>query len=78
MHIKGYMAISMRHVAGDWVIFKYFALSGSRPHGNNYGSLNMHVIDTVCISINSQSQWQYFEIEIRSVAYTLRDTWPFL
>ena len=54
MHIKGYMVISMRHVAGDWVTFNDFALSGSMPHGNNYGSLNMHVIDMVCISIDSQ------------------------
>ena len=72
------MAISMRHVAGDWVPFKYFAMSGSMPHGNNYGSLNMHAIDIVCISIDSQSQWYYFEIEIRSVKYTLRYIWPFL
>ena len=71
------MAISMRHVAGNWVPFKDFALSGSMPHGNNYGSLNMHVIDIVCISIDSQSQWQYFEIEIRSVACTLGDIWTF-
>ena len=43
MHIMGYMAISTRHVACDWVTFKDFTLSGSMPHENNDGSLNMHV-----------------------------------
>ena len=77
MHIKGYTVISMRHVTGDWVTLNYFASPGNMPHGNNYGSLNMHAIDIVCISIDSQSQWQYFEIEIRSVACTLGDIWTF-
>ena len=67
------MDISIRHVAGNGVPFKDFPSSGSMPHGNNYGSLNMHAIDIVCISIDSQSQWQYFDIDIRSVACTLRD-----
>ena len=67
----------MRYVAGDWVPFKDFPLSGSMPHENNYGSHNMNAIDIVCISIDSKSHWQYFEIEIRSVACTLRDIWTF-
>ena len=71
------MAISMRYVAVDWVPFKDFPSSGSMPHGNNYGSLNMHAINIVCISIDSQSQWKYFEIEIRPIACTLRDIWTF-
>ena len=54
MNIIGYMTISMRHVTGDWVIFNDFALSGSMPHENNYGSLNMHARDMVSISIDSQ------------------------
>ena len=62
MHIMGYMTISMRHAAGDWVTLKDFAFSGSMPHGNNYGSHNMHDIDIVCISIGSQWQCQYFDI----------------
>ena len=57
MHIKRYMAISMRHVSGNWVTFKDFALSGSMPHENNYGSLNIHALDMVGISIESQLQW---------------------
>ena len=56
MHIKGYMVISMRHVDINWVTFNNVALSGSMPHGNNYGSLNMYAIDIVCILIDSQSQ----------------------
>ena len=76
MHIMGFMTISMRHVTGDWVTFNDFASPGNMPHGNNYGSLNMHTIDIVCILIELQSQWQYFEIEIRYVACILRDIWP--
>ena len=38
MHIIGNMTISMGHVAGNGVTFKDFALLGSMPHGNNYGS----------------------------------------
>lgn len=72
------MALSMRHVAGDWVPFKTFYLSGSIPHENNNGSLNMHDIYIVFLSIDSQSLWRYFEIEIRSVACALKDIWPFL
>ena len=53
MHIMGYMTISMRHAAGDWVTFKDFALSGSMPRGNNYDSLNMHARGMICISIDS-------------------------
>ena len=77
MHIMGCMTISMRHVAGNWVTFNDFALSGNMSHWNNYGSLNMHARNMVCISIYSQWQWQYVEIEIRSVAWPLRDIWPF-
>ena len=62
INIKGYMAISMRYVASKWVPFTYLSLSGRMHHGNNYGSLNMHAIDMVSISIDSQWQWQYFEI----------------
>ena len=54
MHIMGCKTISMGHVASNWVIFNDFALSGSMPHGNNYGSLNIHARDMVCISIDSQ------------------------
>ena len=50
--IMGYMTISMRHVAGDWVTFNNFAMSGSMPHGNNYRSLNMHARDMVCLSMD--------------------------
>ena len=45
-----------------FIAFIAFVLSGSMPHGNNYGSLNMQAIDIVDISIESQWQWQYFEI----------------
>ena len=62
MHIKGYMAISIRNVAGDWFPFKDFPSSDSMSHGNNYGCLTMHAIDIVCILIDSKWQWQYFEI----------------
>lgn len=65
------MAISIRNVADNWVPFKDFPSSGSIPHGNNYGSLNMHAIDIVCISIDLQWQGQYFEIGTRSVACIL-------
>ena len=54
MHIMGYMIISMRHVAGNWVTFNDFALSGSMPHGNHYGSLNMHARAMVCTSTDLQ------------------------
>ena len=117
MHIIGYMTISMRHVASDWVIFKDFQplclmetamapliskleslfayqlihndsgnllsykpglqhayywiydhfheaccqglghiqrFSTIMPHGNSYGSFNMHARDIVCISRDSQ------------------------
>ena len=54
MHIMEYMTISMRRAVGDWVTLKDSALSGSMPHGNNYGSFNMHAMDMVCISIDSQ------------------------
>ena len=50
----GYMTIFMRHAAGDWVTLKDFALSGSMPHRNNYGSLNMHTRDMACISRDLQ------------------------
>ena len=53
MHIMGYMAISMRYVAGDWGPLIDFALSGSMPHESNYYSHNMHAIDIVFISIDS-------------------------
>ena len=39
LHIRGAIVESMRHAADNWVTFKDFALSGSMPHGNNYGSL---------------------------------------
>ena len=54
MHIMGCMTIFMRHVAGDWVKFNDFAPPGKMPHGNNYGSLDMHARDIVSISIDSQ------------------------
>ena len=54
MHIMGFMTISMRHVTGDWVTFNDFASPGNMPHGNNYGSLNMHVRDIVSILIDLQ------------------------
>ena len=54
MYIMGYMTISMRHVARDWVTYNDFALSSSMPPGNNYGSLNMHARDMVGITIDSQ------------------------
>ena len=69
------MAISMRNVAGNRVPFKDLAFSGSMPHKNNYGCLNMHAIGIVCISKDSQSQWQYSDIEIRVIACTLWDIW---
>ena len=53
MHIMEYMTISMRHAVGDWVTFKDFALSGRRPHENNYVSLNMHARYMVSISRDS-------------------------
>ena len=54
MHIMGFMTISMRHVIGDWVTFKVFASPSNMPHGNNYGSLNMHAKDMFCTSIDSE------------------------
>ena len=60
MNIKGYMVIFMRHIADNLVPFKDFASSGSMPHGNNHGSLNMLAIDMVCISMDAQWQWQSF------------------
>ena len=54
MHIDGLVAVFMVHVASDWVPFIDFAPSGSMHHGNNYGPLNMHAIDMVCILIDSQ------------------------
>ena len=72
MHIKGYIAISMRYVACNLVPFTDFASSGSMPHGNNYGSLNMHAIDIVSILMDSLRQWQYYDIYTRAVACMLR------
>ena len=77
MHIMGFMTISMRHVTGDWVTFNDFASPGNMPHGNNYGSLNMHVRDIVCIPRDLQWPWKYFEITKKSVACILWDVWPF-
>ena len=54
MHIKGYMALSIRNVAGDWVTSNDFASPGNMPHGNNYDYLNMQARNMVCISIDSQ------------------------
>ena len=54
MHIMGRMTISMRQAAGNWVTLKDFAFSGSMRHVNNYGSLNMHARDMVCISRDLQ------------------------
>ena len=51
MHIDGLVAVFMVYVAGNWVTFNDFALSGSMPHGNTYGSLNMYARDMVYISI---------------------------
>ena len=62
MHIMGCMTISMKHVVGNWVTFNNFALPRNMPHGNIYGPLNMHARDMVCLSRDSQWQWQYFEI----------------
>ena len=53
MYTLGCMTISMGHVAGDWVTFNDFALPDNMPHGNDYGSLNMHARDMVCISFDS-------------------------
>ena len=54
MHIVGLLAVFMVHVAGDWVPFIDFAPSGSMYHGNNYGPLNRHARDMVCILIVSK------------------------
>ena len=54
MHIEGDIVVSIKHVAGDWVAFNNFASPGNMPHGNNYGSLNMHARDMVYISRDSQ------------------------
>ena len=54
MYIVGLVAVSMVHVYGILVPFIDFAPSGSMHHGNNYGPLNMHAIDMVCILIDSQ------------------------
>ena len=54
MHIDGLVAVFMVHVASDLVPLIDFAPSGSMHHGNNYGPLNMHAIDMVCILIDSQ------------------------
>ena len=77
MHIMECMTIDMRNVTGDWVTFNDFALPGYMPHGNNFESIIMHAIDMVFISIDSQWQWQSFEMRTRSVACKLRDTWSF-
>ena len=39
MHIKGNVTIFIIHVAGDWVIFREFALLGSMAHRHKCGSL---------------------------------------
>ena len=54
MHINGLVAVIMVHIVDKWVPFIDFAPSGSMHHGNNYGPLNMHAIDMVCILIDSQ------------------------
>ena len=54
MNIDGLVAVFLVHVAGDLVPFIDFAPSGSMHHENNYGPLNMHAIDKVCILIDSQ------------------------
>ena len=77
MHIMECMTISIGHVPGEWVTFNDFALSGCMHHQNNYGSLNMHARDMVCISRDSQWQWQYFNIYTRYVACILWDVRPF-
>ena len=69
MHIMGCITISMRPVASDWVTFNDFTSPGIIPHGNIYGSFNMHARDFVCISIHSKWQWQLFEIWTWSVAW---------
>jgi len=40
MHILGWMTISMKHVASNWVTFNDFASPDNMPHGNSYGSLS--------------------------------------
>ena len=49
MHIDGLVAVFMVHVASDLVPLIDFAPSSSMHYGINYGSLNMHAIDMVCI-----------------------------